>query len=104
MEKLPTIKKDADDFLKPTQRRPWRKILASLTAVVGASFALAATAPTAAQASAQTPVVSQEMRGSKRSIPKLVLRSAVRSLRFAQHDSHESHASHESHESHVSGQ
>ena len=101
MEKLPRVQKDADDFLKPTQRRPWRKILASLTAVVGASFALAATAPPSAVASTQTPAVNQEMRSSKSSIPKLVLRSAVRSLRFAQHDSHESH---ESHESHVSGQ
>ena len=98
MDKLPTVKKDAEDFLKPTQRRPWRRTLASLAAAVGASFALAST-PTSALASAQTPVVGQEMRGSKRSIPKLVLRSATRLLRFAQHDSHESHESHASHES-----
>lgn len=104
MKKLPTVKKDAEDFLKPTQRKPWRRTLASLAAAVGASFALASTTPTSALASAQTPVVGQEMRSSKRSIPKLVLRSATRLLRFAQHDSHESHESHASHASHYSGQ
>ena len=104
MEKLPTVKKDAEDFLKPTQRRFWRRTLASLAAAVGAAFALSSAAPNSALASTQTPAVSQEMRSSRRSVPRLVLRSAARSLRFAQHDSHESHASHDSHESHMSGQ
>jgi hypothetical protein len=104
MEKLPTVKKDADDFLKPRQHRPWRRTLASLAAAVGAAFAVASSAPPSGLASTQTPAMKQEMRSSRRSLPKLVLRSAARALRFAQHDSHESHASHESHESHMSGQ
>jgi hypothetical protein len=98
MKELPTVKKDAEDFLKPTQPKSWRRTLASLTAAIGASFAFASTAPAAVPNSAPTLSGTQEIRGS---MPKLVLRSAARLVRFAQHDSHESH---ESHESHVSGQ
>jgi hypothetical protein len=101
MDKLPTVKKDAEDLLKPAHRRFWRGALASLTAAIGASFAFASTAPAAVPNSAPALSGTQEIRGS---MPKLVLRSAARLVRFAQHDSHESHASHESHESHVSGQ
>ena len=98
MSDLPKVKKDSEDLLKPTRRRFWRGALASLTAAIGASFAFASTAPAAVPNSAAALSVTQEIRGS---MPKLVLRSAARLVRFAQHDSHESH---ESHESHVSGQ
>ncbi len=96
------IKKEPGGLTKVDRRRSWRGILASLAAAIGASFAITSTVPAATPPLTQQPALAQEVRGNKR-VPKLVLRSGARLVRFAQHESHESHESHSSHSSHYSG-
>jgi hypothetical protein len=103
---LAKIKKDCEDLLKAPKLRPWRKVLASLAAALGASFAMTSAVPASTSTAPSTqvpPALTREIRRSK-GTPTLILRSGAQLTRLAQHESHESHSSHESHESHYSGQ